>query len=200
LSGLALLSGLAVTGPRAAADDPPKEVREPYFPKVSLVNQDGKESLFYDLIKDRIVVINFMYVTCEGKLCGEGTRNLVKLQNALGDRLGRDVFMYSITLTPAVDKPGDLKEYAKKNDARWTFLAVTAETDAKKKEGTTALRRKLGLYDSKPEKDEDLKSHTGMIVMGNVKLDKWSKTSIMSSPDKILQMIERLKPPGPPSP
>src|SRR5262245_46878825 len=65
-----------------------KNPRETYFPKVTLLTQEGKDVSFYDdLIKGKIVVINFMYTRCDGQLCGDGTKNLVKLQNALGDRL-----------------------------------------------------------------------------------------------------------------
>lgn len=39
----------------------------PDFPNVTLTNQDGEEVKFYDdLVKGKIVVINFMFATCEG--------------------------------------------------------------------------------------------------------------------------------------
>src|SRR5260370_35912991 len=113
---LALLSCGVTDCPQVLADDPPKVdgPRAAYFPKVTLQTQDGKEVDFYeDLIKGKIVLINFMYTRCDGKLCGEGMKNLVKVQKALGDRLGREVFMYSITLDPEHDTPAVLKDYAK---------------------------------------------------------------------------------------
>jgi protein SCO1/2 len=117
-------------------------------------------------------------------------KNLVKVQNALGDRLGREVFMYSITLDPEHDTPAVLKDYAKSYRVKpgWTFLTGKAED-------ITNLRRKLGLFNSNPKVDADRKTHTGMIRIGNVPLDKWSTTSVLSSPDRILQIIERMKPP-----
>jgi protein SCO1/2 len=197
---LAFLSREVIAGPQALADDTPKAYRSraAYFPKATLLTQEGKEVLFYDLIKGKIVVINCMYTRCDGKLCGEGTKNLVKLQKALGNRLGREVFMYSITLDPEHDTPEVLKDYAKEYRARWTFLTAKGEDNKKKVEDITKLRHTLGLYNSKPKEDADLKKHMGMITIGNANLDKWDKTSILSSPDKILQMIERLKPPTPP--
>jgi protein SCO1/2 len=177
--------------PQVLADDPPEaqSPRAAYFPKVTLSTQDGKDVSFYtDLVKGKIVVINFMYTRCEGKRCGEGTKNLVKLQSALGDRLGKEVFMYSITLQPEHDTPEELKEYAKNYGAKWTFLTGKAEE-------ITSLRGKLGLSYPDPKKEEDPRQHSGMIVVGNDSLDKWTTASILASPDRILQIIERMKPP-----
>src|SRR4051794_15334118 len=72
------------------ADESAKQAgpRANYFRDIKLQTQDGAEVDFYsDLIKGKIVVINFMYTRCEGELCTRGTKNLVRLQNALGDRL-----------------------------------------------------------------------------------------------------------------
>jgi protein SCO1/2 len=197
---LTLLSWEGIARPHALADDSPKagHSRAAYFPKVTLLTQDGKEVLFYDLIKGKIVVINFMYTRCDGKLCAEGTKNLVKLQKALRYRFGREVFMYSITLDPEHDTPEVLKDYAKEYGAHWTFLTAKGDDNKKKVEDITKLRHKLGLYNSKPKEDLDVKKHTGMITIGNANLNKWDKTSTLSSPEKILQMIERLKPPAAP--
>ena len=50
---------------KALADGP----RAAYFPKVTLRTQDNKDVRFYeDLIKGKIVVINFMYTRCDAKL------------------------------------------------------------------------------------------------------------------------------------
>jgi protein SCO1/2 len=199
LLALALLNWV-VGDCRARADDPPKvkDPRAAYFPKVTLRNQNGKIVEFYDdLIKGKIVLINFMYTRCDGKLCGEGTENLVKVQKALGDRLGREVFMYSITLDPEHDTPDVLKDYAKTYGAHWTFL--TGKTGkAEDIKDITNLRRKLGLFKSDAKADADLKQHTGMLTIGNASLDKWNKTAVLCSPDRILQMIERIKPPASP--
>ena len=79
---------------------------------------------FYDdLIKDKVVVINFMYAQCEG-ICVPVTQNLKRVQNLLGKRVGRDIFMYSITLKPEEDTPEKLKHYVQMHKLKpgWTFL------------------------------------------------------------------------------
>src|SRR4030095_1683793 len=83
-----------------------------YFPNFELITHEGKKVHVYDdLIKDKIVVINFMYVKCEG-ICMPITTNLKRVQKLLGDHIGRDIFMYSITLKPEEDTPARLKQYA----------------------------------------------------------------------------------------
>jgi len=179
--------------PRSRAHDPPSAggSRATYFSDVTVVTQDGEKVRFYqDLIKGRIVVISVMYTNCDGYLCEAGTKNLVKLQEALGDRLGRDVFMYSITLQPETDTPKVLKAYAERHGVKpgWTFLTGDPEQLAK-------LRERLGLVNQAPKAADDRAKHTGMIKIGNDLLNKWSVASVLSSPDKILQIIERIKPP-----
>ena len=99
-------------------------IRERYFPNVVLTTHLGKEVRFYDdLIKGKIVTINFMFTTCP-KVCPRITENLVKVQKLLGHRVGRDIFMYSITLDPEYDTSPVLKKYAKIHHvgAGWLFL------------------------------------------------------------------------------
>jgi len=51
---------------------------------------NGKPVRFYEnLVKDRKVVINFMYTTCADGTCPITTANLVQVQKLLGDRVGR---------------------------------------------------------------------------------------------------------------
>src|SRR3546814_1948314 len=49
--------------------------------------------------------------------------NMVKVQEMLGDRLGDDVHMYTITTKPEVDTAESLKQYAAAKGARWKFLS-----------------------------------------------------------------------------
>ncbi len=92
------------------------------FPQVQVQDQDGKEFTFYDdLVKDKIVLISFASI--DGEKHYPIIDNLVKVQEMVGDRLGKDVFMYTVTTKPETDTPAGLKEYAKKKGARWQFLS-----------------------------------------------------------------------------
>jgi cytochrome oxidase Cu insertion factor (SCO1/SenC/PrrC family) len=66
-----LLFAIAMSSVRVSngAQDSSAGPRESYFPKITLTTQDSKEVRFYeDLIKGKIVVINFMYTSCDSDL------------------------------------------------------------------------------------------------------------------------------------
>ncbi len=133
-------TGASLTG---SAGDLQAQARESarlrYFPNLSLRTQDDKEVRFYDdLIKGKIVTLNFFYAKCED-VCPIVTSNLVKVQELLGDKVGRQVFMYSFSLKPTEDTPKAMKEYAEMHGVKpgWTFLTG-------KPEDLELLRRKLG--------------------------------------------------------
>src|SRR5258708_5456056 len=123
---LAVLAALTVlTASPAGAQGSPRGAD--YFPNVPLTTQDGKVVRFYDdLIKGKIVAIDLIYTTCQ-YACPLETARLVQVQKLLGDRMGRDVFFYSITIDPDHDTPAVLKDYAEKFGAGpgWLFLTGT---------------------------------------------------------------------------
>jgi len=154
---------LDTRGPRAWANTSARDlIRQRYFPDVTLVTHENlRVRLFDDLVRDRIVVINFFYATCEG-ICVPITSNLVKVQALLRDRVGRDIFMYSFTLKPKQDSPKVLKEYAERFRVGpgWSFL--TGEPD-----DLELVRRRMGFVDPDPTRDADNLDHTDMVRYGN---------------------------------
>ena len=163
---------------------PRQRLAERSFPNVTLTTHEGKKVKFYDdLIKDKIVIINFMYVRCEGT-CPGTTANLVKVQKLLGDRVGKDIFMYSITLKPEEDTPRTLKEYAKayKVGPGWQFLTG----DPKDIE---LLRQKLGFIDRDPVRDANKSNHIGMLRWGNEPHTLWAGCPASLAPSKIVKEI-----------
>src|SRR5215470_17728906 len=69
-----------------------------YFPNVPLRTQDGTTVHFYDdLLKGKAVAINLIYTSCKDE-CPLETARLVQVQRILGDRLGKDLFFYSISI------------------------------------------------------------------------------------------------------
>lgn len=154
------------------------------FPNVVLTTHEGKKVRFYDdLLKDKIVLINFMYVKCEG-ICPGTTANLVKVQKLLGNRLGKDIFMYSITLKPEEDTPEVLNRYAKayRVGPGWQFLTGSPED-------VELLRRKLGFIDRDPERDANKSNHIGMLRWGNEPLTLWAGCPGSLAPEKIVKEI-----------
>lgn len=153
-----------------------------YFPNVTLVTHEGKTVRFFDdLIKNKVVSINFMYASCPDS-CPLETARLVTVQRILGDRVGRDIFMYSITIDPKHDTPEVLKAYAEKFKVAPGWLFLTG-----KEEDITLLRRKLGLYQEAVE--EDTADHSLSLVTGNQATGKWSKRSPFDNPYILAEQL-----------
>lgn len=155
-----------------------------YFPNVVLHTQDDKEVRFYDdLIKGKLVVIQFTYAGCNA-LCPLITANLVRVQHLLGSRVGHDIFMYSLTLKPEQDTPEVLKRHMQMHGVGpgWTFLTG-------KREDIELLRRKFGLVDLDPVVDADTSQHTGMIRIGNEPYERWSACRGQERPEWIAKSI-----------
>jgi len=97
------------------------------FPQVLVQDQNGEKFWFYEnLIQDKLVLLSFASI--DGEQHYSVVDNLLKVQEMLGDRLGDDVFMYTITTKPEVDTAQSLKEFAQAKGARWQF--INGEPDA----------------------------------------------------------------------
>ena len=144
-----------------------------YFPNVELTTQDGETVRFFDdLIEDKVVLINFIYTTCVDT-CPMETAQLAQVQKVLGDRMGKDVFFYSISIDPEHDTPEVLKEYRARFRAKWTFLTGN-------KADIIELRKKLGLYIE--EIQDGSNNHNVNMIIGNQATGRWMKRSPFENP------------------
>ncbi|WP_044875191.1 SCO family protein [Pseudomonas sp. LFM046] len=147
-----------------------------YFPNPELIDQNGRHVRFFDdLIEGKVVAINFIFTSC-GDSCPLETARLRQVQKILGDRVGRDLYFYSISIDPIHDTPDVLKAYAQKFKVApgWQFL--TGDYDE-----ITHLREKLGLL--VPGDDPgNLKQHNLSLVIGNQATGEWMKVSPFENP------------------
>ena len=181
ISAAALSPLLVSAGPRTASREGPQANA---FPNFVLETHDGRKVKFYDdLLKDKIVVINMLYTYCSG-ICPANTSNLLEVQSALGKRLGRDIFMYSLTLQPEFDRPEALNAYVKQRGIKPGWTLLTGKPDEMEQ-----IRRRLGFVDSDPVADADLSNHTGVLRVGNVALDRWFMMPALSRPQQIARAI-----------
>lgn len=158
-----------------------------YIPDVELVDENNERQYFYrDLVKDKVVLINFTFTYC-GDICPLTTANLAEVQKGLGDHMGKDVFMVSITLDPDIDTPEVLKHYASAFGVKpgWSFLTGKFDT-------IELLRYRLGIYDPDPVIDADKTQHGGLVIYGNEATGKWSATPGMLKPSEIVRSVLRL--------
>ena len=154
------------------------------FPDVMLTTHEGRDVRFYqDLIRGKVVLVNFMYSTCTDS-CPTYTANLARVQRLFGDRVGRDLFMYSISLDPEQDTPQVLRDYAKNHDVQqgWMFLTGSLAD-------ITTLRRSLGLCDPDPAIDADKTQHLGVVLYGNEGLDRWAACPALLEPRQIVKYV-----------
>jgi cytochrome oxidase Cu insertion factor (SCO1/SenC/PrrC family) len=182
-----LLDGLgpAPVATAAAAVKPPKRpaaaetAAHNYFTDVELIDQDGKpHRLYSDLLADRTVVVDVFFSECTGS-CPMVGAALARLQAGLGERMGRDVYLLSISVDPATDTPARLKEYAARFKAGpgWFFLTG-------KPENVELALRKLGQYVEKRD------AHSNILLVGNEKTGLWKKIFGLNKPEEILTSVQ----------
>ncbi len=164
-------------------------MRERFFPNVALTTHQGNEVRFYDdLIKDKAVVVNMMYTSCDDA-CPLITANLARVQELLTDRMGRDLFFYSITVEPKQDTPEKLSDYAKAYGIGPGWLFLTGQPD-----NVELLRQKLGYVDPNPEVDKDKSLHSGMLRYGNEPSSLWASCQGGAKPEWIAETISWVLP------
>ncbi|HEU5413089.1 MAG TPA: SCO family protein [Candidatus Angelobacter sp.] len=155
-----------------------------YFTNLPLVTQDGKTVHFYDdVLKGKIVAINLIYTHCQYS-CPLETARLVQVQKMLGDRVGKDIFFYSISIDPKRDTPKVLKAYAEQYHVGpgWTFLTG-------KKEDIDLISKKLGLY-SNPNSSKD--GHYAQLLIGNEPMGQWMRNAATDNPRFLANQIGNL--------
>ena len=168
----------------ASATQPRKMYGASHFSNLTLTTHEGRKVRFYDdLIRGKLVAFNMMYVGCDDT-CPLTTANLIRVQKLLGKRMGRDVFMYSLTLQPEVDRPADLRRYAQTMGVQPGWLFLTGAPDDIRR-----VRTRLGFTDPDPKVDRRISSHTGMLRIGNDTYDRWGMAPAMAVPEQIVSTI-----------
>ena len=161
--------------PATATDSPAHK----YFTDVELVTQNGQKVKFYsDLLQGKVVIINSFFATCQGS-CLPLNQNLAKVQEALGDRLGKDVYILSISVDPTVDTPTNLNAYAKKLHARpgWYFLTGA-------KENVDFALKKIGQF------VDDKQDHLNIFIIGNERTGLWKKVFGLAKSEELVKVVE----------
>ena len=152
-----------------------------YVPNVPVVTQEGKVLNFYDdLIKDKIFVISFLFTSCRD-VCPIAAARMAQLQDRLGDRVGKEVFLYSISIDPENDTPDKMKKYAETFGARpgWMFLTGIPED-------INLIRQRLG------ERSRFLGEHRNDVLLGNGITNAWQRDSLMGDMERFVTVIDAM--------
>jgi len=154
-----------------------------FFPNLPVVNQNGETLKFYDdLIKDKIVIVMFIYTSCTD-ICPLTTARMTLIEDKLGPAIGRDIFIVSMTVDPEVDTPEKLKAYSKSfaTGPGWTFVTG-------KPEDIRAINYRLG------ERSKILSDHRNEIVLGNDVTGEWQRDNVMGDLDRVVTTIREMDP------
>lgn len=151
------------------------------IPDVEVLDQDGNALHFYtDLIKNKTVAINFIFTNCT-TICPPLAATFARLQKEMGDKVGRDLHLISISVDPLTDTPERLKAWGAKFKAGpgWTF--VTGE-----KQEMDKLLNALGAAVSKRE------DHTPAMIIGNDSKGVWTRTYGLAKVSQITGVIQNV--------
>jgi len=187
LAVLVLAAALVSAGwPHAAQgkeDEPAVETKsvDVKLHDLELLDQDGNAMRFRsEVIGEKIAVIDTFFTSC-GLICPILSAIYGDLQDQLGDRLGREVVLVSITVDPITDIPPRLKEFAGKWQAKpgWVFLTGRKQTVDRVLEG-------LGLYTA------DFTSHPAAFLVGDGGRWKWTKFYGFATTEQLLGQVDAL--------
>lgn len=149
---------------------------------LALIDQDGTEVKFVsDVIGDRIVVMDFIYTSCT-TVCPVISAVFGQVQNKLGDQLGDDVVLVSVSVDPIRDTPQRLKAYAAKHKASpdWIWLTGDKRTMDKVLDG-------LGAY------SPNFEDHPAMVLVGDGRSGEWSRFFGFPNPDRLMKQVNTLQ-------
>lgn len=182
------------TGPgesAAACCKPAPRRMATLIPNARFLTQSNRPVRFYDdLIKGKQVIVMMMYASCE-TFCPAATRRMVDLHHqALSRRMGKDLFIVSLSLKPDEDDPGVLEEYAKAHGALlpgWTFLTGD-------RYDVDTLRYRFFSHDHIGI-DMDAELHAGSMKIVNDATGRWLHADAFASTRTLLDHIEWSNPP-----
>ena len=196
-----LIAGFGLTPVRAQEPSAPPQTAAPpkapaengenkaqnYFTDTVLMNQNGERMRFYtDLMKGKTVIIDTFFATCQAS-CLPMNRNLAQIQEGLGERLGKDVNILSISVDPTVDTPTLLKAYAKRLNARPGWYFLTGD-----KESVDFILKKLGQF------VEDKNGHMNIFLIGNDRTGLWKKAFGLAKSEELMKVVDSvMNDPGP---
>ena len=159
-----------------------------HFPNVVVQTHEGQRALFYDdLLRGKMVMINCMSV--ENEALFPLSRNLARVQRLLRDRLGRSLFMYSITVDPEHDTPRVLKAFADKHGAGPGWMFLTGEPAA-----IQTLRSRLFVSGDSHDHGAGQDCSLALIRYGNEAVGLWGSVPAKTDPELIAMRISWIQP------
>jgi protein SCO1/2 len=147
-----------------------------------LVNQYGDDVKFAtDVIGDNIVVMDFVYTTCT-TICPVLSALFSQVQTKLGDSVGSEVRLVSVSVDPIRDTPQRLKAYSEKHHAGEGWFWITGVKPA-----VDDVLTGLGAYTT------NFEDHPTMVLVGDGRTGEWKRLFGFPNPDRIVQIVNDLR-------
>ena len=149
-----------------------------YFTDLPVVTEDGERRRFYsDVLQGRTVLVSLFYTSCE-EACPLVNAKIADVQDLLGERVGRDMLLVSLTVDPETDTPAVLKAYARRFEAGpgWLFLTGTKED----------IRTLVGRFG---QRSDDPADHVAAMFVGNVDKGRWRRLPPMATHEEIAEFL-----------
>jgi cytochrome oxidase Cu insertion factor (SCO1/SenC/PrrC family) len=174
----AILASTGSDAERLAAEEKARN----YFTNLEVIDQDGRKLEFYDdILKGKIVVINFIFTNCQGA-CPLMTRHLTLVRDLLGPDAGGEIHFVSISIDPVRDTPAAMKEFAENHDADqdyWRFITGNPAN-------LEAIVKRLGQY------TDDVEAHSTLMLAANVRTAHWIKIPPNVPPNGAVERLRML--------
>ncbi len=155
----------------ATTSVPESKTRMRTLPKTLVIDQDGRQRAFSDLIASKAVAINFIYTACR-TVCPPMAANFASLQRELPD----GARLISVSLDPRTDTPARLRAWGEKFGRGPKWVLLTGE-----KNEIETLLKALGVFTPLKE------SHAPILMVGRGQ--SWTLTSGLAPPESILKLM-----------
>ena len=154
------------------------KIGEVTISNVSLLNQNGETVHFHELVKDKVVAMNFIFTTCK-TICPPMGANFAQLKKRMESHIGKDLVMLSISIDPQNDTPERLKAWSDNFAAGpgWTLLTGDKPT-------VDQLLKDLRVFT--PLKED----HAPIIMIGKESEGNWIRTNGLAAPEKLAAQLE----------
>jgi len=151
------------------------------IPDVTVRTQNGETKSFYsDLVAGRTVAMNFVFTTCT-TICPPMGANFGRLQDELGEHLGKDVYLISVSVDPTTDTPQRLKAWGDKFGAREGWTLVTGD-----QQEIERLLKSLQVFNA------DITKHAPVVIIGNDPSGEWTRAWGLAGPEKLAGIVARV--------
>lgn len=165
-----LLIAASLCGASLFGVAPPSE-NKLAVPDTKLLDQNGREVRFKrDVLGEKTVAIQFIFTTCRA-ICPVMGAAFAKLQDRLGERLGKDISLVSISIDPVTDTPARMKQWGEQFGARPGWSLLTGEKGK--------IENLLKVLDA-------TNHNAPVVLLGNLRTGEWVRSyDDITAPDKL---------------